>query len=573
MRNDIRIGALRACLAIVCFAATSWGAQPELEHRWVYLSTNMLVDKNVQKAVELIARSGKAGYTGVALTDSKFMRWNNLPARYRQNVAKVRQAIRAAGMQCVACVFPIGYSEGLLAHDPNLAASLPVRAAPFVVRSGKCVPVDDSARLLNGDFEEHSGNSPAGWRWADEPGKITFIDTSSPASGKVCLRMQDIDRYSRQHGHGRIMQTLKVHPFRYYHVSAMVRTEGFTTAGQVRIAVLAKGGTSLNYYEPTVAPTQGWKQIDVTFNSLEFDEVNLYLGVWGGKGGKLWWDDVRLEPGGLVNVVRRAGAPLRAATTDGAELVEGRDFMPIRDPKLGTVPWPGGFSAWHDQPAVAIPPASRLKEGRIVLLSYYHTALIHHGQVACDMTEPKVYEILAWQARKVRDEVRPDVYFMQHDEIRVQGWEPVFEARKITPGQALADNVRRCAAILRMTDPGKPIYVWSDMFDPQHNARPTGRYYLVKGDGPWSGSWKGLDKDVGIVNWHGHKEGRVESLRFFAGRGHKQVLAGYYDGPPRRIRDWLADAEGVSGAIGVMYTTWRSDYTNLEKFAAQLLAR
>ena len=42
--------------------------------------------------------------------------------------------------------------------------------------------------------------------------------------------------------------------------------------------------------------------------------MNLYLGIWGGRRGKIWWDDVRLEPGGLVNVVRRDGAPLLATS-------------------------------------------------------------------------------------------------------------------------------------------------------------------------------------------------------------------------------------------------------------------
>jgi hypothetical protein len=108
------------------------------------------------------------------------------------------------------------------------------------------------------------------------------------------------------------------------------------------------------------------------------------------------------------------------------------------------------------------------------------------------------------------------------------------------------------------------------MFDPTHNARKTGRYYLVKGEGPWYGSWKGLPKDVVIVNWNSQKNVRAESLRHFADLGHKQILAGYYDGDPKRIGDWLSDAASVGGVIGVMYTTWRQNYGDLERFAEQL---
>ena len=72
------------------------------------------------------------------------------------------------------------------------------------------------------------------------------------------------------------------------------------------------------------------------------------------------------------------------------------------------------------------------------------------------------------------------------------------------------------------------------MFDPNHNAVAKD-YYLV--NGPLTGSWEGLDKDVIIVPWYFAK--RAESLKFFADRGHQQVIAGYYDAKPERIKEWL----------------------------------
>ena len=52
-----------------------------LEHRWVYLGTNLLVNKNVEDAVAILDRAAKAGYNGIVLTDSKFCRWDDLPER------------------------------------------------------------------------------------------------------------------------------------------------------------------------------------------------------------------------------------------------------------------------------------------------------------------------------------------------------------------------------------------------------------------------------------------------------------------------------------------------------------
>jgi hypothetical protein len=545
-------------------------AAPKLAHRWVYVATNMLVDKNVADTIALFERAAKAGYNGIVLTDSKFMRWDNLPAKYAQNVRQVREAASRLKLDLIAAVFPIGYSEGLLAADPNLAEGLPVKDAPFVVRGGRLLPADDSCQLANGGFEDYRGNSPAGWSWADKPGQVSFIDTQVVHGGKASLRMQDIDKFDPANGHGRLVQKLKVTPFRYYHVSAWVKTDGFVAADEFRIQVLADK-QSLNYARAAIAPTQDWKEVHVTFNSLDKSEVGLYLGVWGGKGGKLWLDDVKLEPGGLVNLVRRAGAPFAARSEDGqTAFAEGKDFAAAVDPLMGNKPWPGSYSVWHEGPAIAIPAGSRLKDGQKVLLSYYHTAIIDRDQVMCCMSEPRVYDILDWQAGQMKKNVAPDGYFMQHDEIRVQGWDESCARRKLTCGQILADNVKRCTGILARHDPGKPVYVWSDMFDSFHNAAKTGPYYLVKGEGPWSGSWEGLDPNVVIVNWHGHQEGRPDSLQFFAARGHRQILAGYYDGPVDRIDGWLADAAKVKGVIGVMYTTWRNDYSNLEKFAAQL---
>src|SRR5262249_48665724 len=131
-----------------------------------------------------------------------------------------------------------------------------------------------------------------------------------------------------------------------------------------------------------------------------------------------------------------------------------------------------------------------------------------------------------------------------------------------TPGQRLADNVRKCTEILKAESPQSRVAVWSDMFDPHHNALEN--YYLV--NGPFTGSWEGLSKDVIIANWNSGKAG--ESLKFFANRGHPQVLSGYYDSKDiqRGFGRWDEAARGVPGVIGFMYTTWRRNYDSLEAY-------
>ena len=67
-------------------------------------------------------------------------------------------------------------------------------------------------------------------------------------------------------------------------------------------------------------PTQDWKRYDLVFNSLENTNANFYVGSWGGKEGKVWWNDIAIEEIGLVNVLRRPGCPVAVKAEDGSLL-------------------------------------------------------------------------------------------------------------------------------------------------------------------------------------------------------------------------------------------------------------
>jgi len=48
------------------------------------------------------------------------------------------------------------------------------------------------------------------------------------------------------------------------------------------------------------------------------------------------------------------------------------------------------------------------------------------------------------------------------------------------------------------------------------------------------------------------------------------LIAGYYDAPPAKVRDWLDAAKAYPGVEGVMYTTWENNYRDLEKFSTEI---
>jgi hypothetical protein len=497
----------------------------ELPERWVYVQTNLWVDKGVDELEALLRRAAKAGYTGLLLADSKLAKLDTMDARYFRNVDRVKALAAELKLKVAPAVFHIGYSNSMLWHDPNLAEALPVRDALFVVKGGQARSEPDPAVALK-----------AKWDWKDETVSDDFV-TVDP-KGK----------------NARFSQKVKVKPFRQYHISVKVKTQDFK--GQPEIKVLAKS-LALNHASLGTKPTQDWTEHHIVFNSLEAEEVQIYFGTWGGKTGTLAWKEPRIEETGLVNLVRRDGAPFSVRTEDGKALEEGKDFERVTDPLLGTKPWKGEYTVYHEPPAIktGLPDGTRLR------VSYHHTVTVHDGQVMACPSEPKTVELLRDEIRRVHAAWGAKAYFMSHDEIRVLNQDEACRKRNLDAGQILADNARTCVKLLKEINPGGEIYVWNDMFDPHHNAHKD--YYLVRGD--LAGSWEGLDKDVIIAAWYYSK--RNESLEFFGNRGHRVLMAGYYDGDPvENARGWVEAAKKHKNAVGIMYTTWEKKFGDLEKF-------
>jgi hypothetical protein len=530
---------------------------PRYRFRWVYVATNLLVDKNADQLISLIGRAEKAGYNGILLDDYKFNKLGEMPRNYFKNVARVRKAAAAAKIEIIPAVFPIGYSAGLLGHDPNLAEGMEVKEAPFVVKGRQAVLLPDPpVRVVNGDFEEVKGSRFTGFSYQDGPGRTTFPDRKVVHHGRVACRMQAPGK-RKVPGNCRVIQSVKVRPHACYRLSCWVKTENLKTSG---FRLLAQGtgkeGRQLTFHETRLKATLDWTPVEVIFNSQKESGVDLYAGMWGGFSETLWLDELQVEEVALVNVLRRTGCPLSVASADGKTVYkEGKDYEPVRDRRMNQ-----DYDFRHPGAPLRLTANSRIKDGDRLRVSWYHPVVVHGSQVMCCLTEPKVYDLLRDQARRVQDLLQPKTFALSHDEIRVANWCRTCLKTKQTPGALLAANVRRCVAILKEVNPRARIVVWSDMFDPFHNA--VDRYFLVNGS--WKGSWEGLPREVIIANWNSDKA--RESLKWFAGRGHTQIIAGYYDSGLENFKNWDATARGVPKVDGFMYTTWMAKYGDLEAY-------
>jgi len=466
-----------------------------------------MVDDNVRRLETMMLRARDAGYNGIILDDYKFQILKELEPHYFHNLERVKESAAGLELDLFPVVARFGYSNGLLSNDPNLAEGVPVVRAPYRVRAGKATLVAETPMHLSAD------------------------------------------------------QMVPVSRFRQYHLSVDVKTRNF---GPTRAlpAVVVADGRRIAYFDKMPAPTQDWTNHHIVFNSTDNDMLDIRPLGWLEGSGDYSVRNASLREVGLVNVIRRAGAPLRVTSADEKTVYEeGRDFEIANNRPLGLMPRHGEFDFYHEPPQISLGANSRISEDETILVSYYHLVIVREGAVMCCLSEPVVYDMIKDQTSRLQELLQPKGFFLGINEVRVANWCESCRRRAMTPGEILADSARRCIQIVREASPGAEIVVWSDMFDPFHNAH--NHYYLANGD--LSGSWEGLDKDVIIGAWN--FIAREQSLKYFASRGHKQMVIALLDRGMSETHEWSKAAAGVPNICGAAYITWRDDYSNLESFA------
>ena len=168
-------------------------------------------------------------------------------------------------------------------------------------------------------------------------------------------------------GAAQIVQEIRVTPYRCYRVSAWVKTEMAEPASLFSIKSFTPDGRDLSPFSPPApSPTSGWRKVTTAFNSWYADRIQLTFGVFDGVKGKVWVDDVQVEEVGLMNVIRRDGAPLTVRDEKtGKVYEEGKDFAAISDPNLD-------FLWTHPMPSIRLLPGGGIHDGTRLRVSYYH---------------------------------------------------------------------------------------------------------------------------------------------------------------------------------------------------------
>ncbi len=551
--NSTRLSVLTACAVLL--ATSALGAEPSpdkkadapLPYRWVFCFGYRRNAKDLAKVKEIADTAVKHRLNGMVLSSfglDSITRWKKNDLKLLE---EVRDHCAQQKIELIPTGFSAGYGGGALGHDRNFSAALPVEI-DLLAEKGKAVPVAGPNLLKNGDLEQHRKGRFSEYGFHDAPGKVSFVDTVA-ASGKSSIRFENLG--SGKHGHGRIMQPVKTKPGASYRFSLKIRTQDLKPAGAVRLLVLADGKT-VTSQSPRVKSTQDWTEVGLDILNVKQKELRIYAGVWGAKSGKFWLDDLRLRSAASLNdIVRREGAPLELKSADGKkEFVEGKDFFAIRN--------------LRSLPHIKLPPGSAILPGQKLKLSCYRTPYVTHSwgrQISLCMSNPKLYEYWEQQARELHDVLKCKRILLAMDEIRNGGGCDLCRKSGKTMAEILGACITKQREMFKKIDPKIEVLIWSDMLDPNHNAKNN--YYGVVGD--YTGSWKHVPRDLTIVCWY-HKI-RGESLPFFSKNGFATMGAAYYDAKDLAgSREWLESLKKTPNAKGIMYTTWQRKYELLGAF-------
>ena len=535
--------------ALVAASPAAAGQYPD-RFVWVF-GWSLAEDSDVVEINQLLESAAGHGINGAVLSAGLDALSRRSPDYFRR-LGEVEKTCHRLKLELVPAIFSVGYGSPALGFNRMLAEGIPVVDAPFLVQGPQARLVPDGAlKLANPSFEEVLKDRFRGYNFHDQPGVVSFADRAVKHSGATSLRMENFT--ANPHGHGRVMQEIRVRPHRCYRVSVWVKTEDLQPAHAFQIMALANG-RELAPREFDVHGTSDWQKLSMLVNSLDCDKINVYAGVWGGKSGRFWLDDFSIEEVGPLNVLRRLGTPVTVKSGDGqVAFEENKDFAPLEDPQFNF------YRTDRPAPPLRVLPRGRIHDGQKLLVSWYHPMVVHSSQVTVCMGEPELYEIFDREAKALAEHVHPRRVLLNMDEIRMGGTCRACEGKEM--GRLLGECITREVAIVRRHIPACQVYIWSDMLDPNHNAH--GDYYLVKGS--FADSWKHVPRDLWIAVWGGAV--REKSLTFFRDQGFDMLVACYYDADNLHdVKGWLTAAGPIPKVRGFMYTPWQKKYQLLPAF-------
>jgi len=510
-------------------------------HKWFFVQNNLNNFAEFLALNDLVLNSKKHGFNGVVLS-SKFDLLDIETTDYISRLKVLKRLCDDQQIDLVPCIFSIGYANALLAHDPNMAEGFPVTNVDLKVQGREALPKNTESTFYC-DFE--AGRSCD--LLLENPGQVTFFDNQISHSGSSSLRLENF-RYNK-HGNARIVAHLSLKSFSSYIVTFWYRAaDNFNSTLKAQIYTPKGNCVTWREYD---RPSARWQKAVFEFNSLGDKNLLLYLGVWNGRTGRVWIDDLTIKPqNDLAGMIRRDGAPLEITNlSTGQKYSETTDF--VVSEKL---PHSGRYF-------IQIPLQSHIQEGDVLHISFYRKYEMGNEQTSACMANPAIYKIWERQIRTIEEVIKPKAYFLSMDEIRQGGYCGLCRDRNMA--ELLGECVTKQVGLIKKYNPNAEIYIWSDMLDPNVNA--VNDYFMVRGN--FYGSWRNISKSIHPVIWV--FDNRDRSLVHFKTNGFMPLISVCVDGDQAEtiIKSWISSIKNTHDLMGVMYTTWEHDYSQLEFFS------
>ena len=461
----------------------------------------------------------------------------------------------------------------------QMLEALPINDSIFYVQNGiAAIKNDENLILPNKDFEDWDQDKIdtqywlKNWTILDNPGTVIRQDNTIAYNGNNSILFKDPSLSNSTYGYQRVMVSMNLKSYKAYEVSFWLKTSNFTVPSSIGIFIYGKNADNsgsvalLRRTCISAKNTQDWTKYSFTFTSLSKTKATLYFGLIN-KGcnyfGNFWLDGANIRELGLCNMVRRSCLPI---------VVKSYDEKIIYQENIDYIVENG---------YLVIPFGSSIIEEELLRVSWYLAGDIY-GRYATSC-HYEYYNIIEKTLQRLSSYFNNNPYgfLINIDEWAVANWDPC--CSHITAGEYMAETFRKTEEILLAYNPNLEIFVWSDMFDPYHNAIKN--YYAVNGS--VEGSWEGLSSKTIIVNWDYPKI--VESLKFFSEKEHRQIL-GINDDSDSSLsltKKWLdgldfleSQPNGISNIEGCLFFTLikgsdggYGEYKNLGPFASLMKER
>jgi len=545
-------------MMLVALVGAGFAAEARDMHRWLMYARSSCSDKELvegKKFVDLAARHGLNGML-VGNVDDLFRQYHTA----RDNVRALKLYGDQKGVKIIPSVW--GTSPGAMTYStPSLHETIALKGMPFEVQGAKIVHKKSATPIRNPSLAEYDleRNVFAGWT-AEHPGVGSFVDLEGGHDGKPAVRFEPAlakDKYR----HSRFSQKVTLVPRRRYRFSGWFRGEDVDRYFHpMRISAGADNGKDAPMDWSSAGRNVpkgdvGWHQLSVSFTAGASGVVYLYAGSWDMTDGKFWLSDFSLEEIGITELSMRASAPRRLRNADtGVAYVEGKDWS-VAPRKHG------------EEVVLNLPKDSAIRPEDPLLFDCF---IVAHGGPKSNsstcMSDPELYRWLEDSARTIAEVLEPEVWMLGIDEIMAGGTCELCKTSKKDLAHILGECTTKMRDIIRKVTPNAEIFVWSDMYDPYHNANRR----LGACNGTFEGVCDLIPKDIGMMLWYGEKVN--QSAPYFTERGHALMGSICCDGKDvaRDVRTWKERLSPYPEVRGYMYTTWINEYSKIGTFVENL---